>query len=74
MWPDVSGHDSEYQYKKRLLLMSDAMERKSYQLLIDVWLQLHQVMDSSVKSGSKVSCKQSFNVHSDFIIFLGGPQ
>ena len=28
--------------------MSDAMERKSYQLLIDVWLQLHQVMDSSV--------------------------
>ena len=54
--------------------MSDAMERKSYQLLIDVWLQLHQVMDSSVKSGSKVSCKQSFNVHSDFIIFLGGPQ
>ena len=28
--------------------MSDAMERKSYQLLIDVWLQLHQDMDSSV--------------------------
>ena len=28
--------------------MSDAMERKSYQLLIDVWFQLHQDMDSSV--------------------------
>ena len=28
--------------------MSDAMERKSYQLLIDVWFQLHQDIDSSV--------------------------